>query len=215
MHDELTPGWSVHDLSELSEHARRLRLEVLAQREFNAPFDLSTDAPLRITVVRTGADEHVMLLVAHHIAWDDACWAVFFADLTRAYDGEPLPAPTAVPRLDDEPSAEDLDYWRAAMADPPEPLELPGPNGSAVPTSWRSQRTTLTLPGQTAEQVAALAKESGATPYMVLLAAFGVLMHRYTHADDMLVATPVLNRPAELDDVIGYYGNTVALRLRP
>ncbi|MGE2723944.1 amino acid adenylation domain-containing protein [Mycolicibacterium pulveris] len=215
VHDELTPGWSAHDLSELSEHARRLRLEVLAQREFNAPFDLSTDAPLRITVVRTGADEHIMLLVAHHIAWDDGCWPVFFADLTRAYGGEPLPAPAAVPAVDGEPSAEDLDYWRAVMADPPEPLELPGPNGSAIPTSWRSQRSTLTLPERTAEQVAKLAKESGATPYMVLLAAFGVLMHRYTHADDFLVATPVLNRPAELDDVIGYYGNTVALRLRP
>ncbi|MFV1363834.1 amino acid adenylation domain-containing protein [Mycolicibacterium elephantis] len=215
VHDDLTPGWSVHDLCELSEHARRLRLEVLAQREFNAPFDLSTDAPLRITVIRTAPDEHIMLLVAHHIAWDDGCWQVFFGDLTRAYRGEPLPAPAPVPAVDAEPSAEDLDYWRAVMADPPEPLELPGPNGSVVPASWRSQRCTLTLPQQTAERVAKLAKESGATPYMVLLAAFGVLMHRYTHADDLLVATPVLNRPAELDDVIGYYGNTVALRLRP
>ena len=84
----MTPGWSTHDLSGLSENSCRLRLEVLAQREFSASFDLSSDAPLRLTIVRTGSDEYVMLLVAHHIAWDDGCWQVFFADLTRAYTGE-------------------------------------------------------------------------------------------------------------------------------
>ncbi|KUI34476.1 non-ribosomal peptide synthetase [Mycobacterium sp. IS-1590] len=213
VHENLAPGWTVHDLTELSEHARRLRLEVLAQREFCAPFDLSTDSPLRLTVVRTAPDEHVLLLVAHHIAWDDGCWQVFFGDLTRAYAGEALaPAPPShTPGAVDE----DLDYWRAALADPPEPLELPGPNGSAVPTNWRSQRLTLQLPDATVERVTTLAKEAGATPYMVLLAAFGVLLQRYTHADDFLVATPVLNRTADVEDVIGYYGNTVALRLRP
>jgi mycobactin peptide synthetase MbtE len=215
VHDDLVPGWSMHDLSGLSEPSRRLRLEVLAQREFGAPFDLSSDAPLRLTIVRTSADEHVMLLVAHHIAWDDGCWSVFFDDLTRAYRGEPL-APRAVAPVSVADTVDaDLDYWRTMLADPPEPLELPGPNGSAIPTSFRSQRTTLRLPDVTVDRVTAVARESGATPYMVLLAAFGVLIHRYTHAEDFLVAAPVLNRTADLDDSIGYYGNTVALRLRP
>ena len=99
------------------------------------------------------------------------------------------------------------------LANPPEPLELPGPSGSAVPTSFRSQRATLRLPADTVERVSALARDTGATPYMVLLAAFGALINRYTHTDDFLVATPVLNRGT--DETIGYYGNTVAMRLRP
>ncbi len=137
VHDDLTPGWSTHDLSGLSEHSRRLRLEVLAQREFSAPFDLSADAPLRMTLVRTGADEHVMLLVAHHIAWDDGSWQVFFADLTRAYTGEPLgAAERRYLRAVADAADDDLDYWRTVMANPPEPLELPGPNGSAIPTNF-------------------------------------------------------------------------------
>ncbi|MEO3761121.1 amino acid adenylation domain-containing protein [Mycobacterium sp. B14F4] len=214
VHRDLTPGWSVHDLTDLSEHARRLRLEVLAQRDFGTPFDLGADSPLRLTVVRTAPDEHVLLLVAHHIAWDDGCWRVFFGDLTRAYTGESL-APAAAPAPTAGHVDEDLDYWRATLASPPEPLELPGPNGSAVPTSWRSARTTLRLPGATVDRISALARQTGATPYMVLLAAFGVLMQRYTHAEDFLVATPVLNRTADVEDVIGYFGNTVALRLRP
>ena len=220
VHDDLRPRWAQHDLTDLSEHARQLRLEVLAQREFSSPFDLSTDAPLRITVVRTAAEQHVLLLVAHHIAWDDGSWRVFFADLTRAYEGAHGGADLGVQRYLSAPSGPDtteadLDYWRAIMADPPEPLELPGPAGTALPTNWRAARSTLRLSGDTAQRVMATARDTGCTPYMVLLAAFGVLVHRYTHSDDFLVAAPVLNRGAGTDDAIGYFGNMVAMRLRP
>lgn len=215
VHPDLAPGWADHDLSELSERSRELRLQVLAQREFAKPFDLGAESPLRITVVRTAADELVMLLVAHHIAWDDGSWAVFFTDLTRAYIGEtltPAPRPSAAPSPSDE---EDVAYWRSVMADPPEPLELPGANGSAIPTSWRSQRTAVHLGPEVAERLTAAADGAGATPYAVMLAVFGVLVHRYSHVDDFLVATPVLNRTGDDEDFIGYFGNTVAMRLRP
>ncbi|WP_319451819.1 MULTISPECIES: non-ribosomal peptide synthetase [unclassified Mycobacterium] len=212
VHDELFPSWTGTDLSELSERARKLRLEVLAQREFGTAFDLAAEAPLRITLIRTGPAEHVMLFVAHHVAWDDGSWRVFFADLTRAYAGEQLP-PAPAPAVAADTVGEDLAYWREVLADPPEPLELPGPSGSAIPTSFRSQRRSVTLTPRTVERVTELARETGSSPYMVLLAAFGALINRYTHTDDFLVATPVLNRG--VDDVIGYYGNTVAMRLRP
>lgn len=213
VHDDLTPGWTVHDLSEKSERARKLRLEVLAQREFGTAFDLGSDSPVRITLIKTGPSEHVMLLVAHHIAWDDGSWRVFFTDLTQAYSGAQLAETPRVPVSEAPDGDADLAYWREVLAAPPEPLELPGPAGSVVPSGFRSQRSTVRLSAETVRQVAALARDTGATPYMVLLAAFGALVHRYTHADDFLVATPVLNR--DTDETIGYYGNTVAMRLRP
>lgn len=216
VHDDLRPAWAQHDLTDLSEQARRLRLEVLAQREFASPFDLSADAPLRITVVRTATDEHVLLFVAHHIAWDDASWRVFFADLTKAYGGADLGPERSLPAPSGPDTTEaDLDYWRAIMADPPEPLELPGPAGTTMPADWRAARCTMRLSSDTAQRVTAMARDTGCTPYMVLLAAFGALVHRYTHSDDFLVAAPVLNRGAGTDDTIGYFGNTVAMRLRP
>jgi mycobactin peptide synthetase MbtE len=216
VHEDLRPGWAQHDLTDLSEFARRLRLEVLAQREFSSPFDLSVDAPLRITVARTGADEHVLLLTAHHIAWDDDSWRVFFADLTKAYTGADLgPERYSSDPSGQETSEADLAYWRGVMADLPEPLELPGPAGTSVPTSWRAGRTTLRLSGDTVERTAAIARDTGCTPYMVLLAAFGALIQRYTHSDDFLVAAPVLNRGAGSEDSIGYFGNTVVMRLQP
>ena len=101
------------------------------------------------------------------------------------------------------------------MTDLPEPLELPGPNGSVVPSTWRAQRATARLSSDTVDRVAALARETGATPYMVLMAAFGALVHRYTHAWDFLVAIPVLNRGAGTENAIGYFGNTLVLRMRP
>ena len=67
------------------------------------------------------------------------------------------------------------------MTDLPEPLELPGPNGSVVPSTWRAQRATTRLSAATVDRAAALARETGATPYMVLMAAFAALVHRYTH----------------------------------
>jgi mycobactin peptide synthetase MbtE len=214
VHGQLAPGWSTHDLSDLSEASRALRLEVLAQREFGTPFRLDTESPLRISLIRIAPTEHIMLLTAHHIAWDDASWQVFFADLTRAYEGESLPEviPAAVP-ADDHTEA--LVYWRSVLADPPEPLELPGPHGSLVPTGHRSQRVTRRIDADTVARISELARQTGATPYTVLLAVFGTLLHRYTHADDFLVATPVLNRSGGTEDALGYYGNTVALRLRP
>lgn len=213
VHDVLVPGWTVHDVTDLSARARALRLEVLAQREFGTPFDLSVDSPLRITLVRIAADEHVMLFVAHHVAWDDGSWRVFFTDLARAYETGELPPPPRVVEVPQDTEAEDLEYWRGVMANPPEPLELPGPNGSAVPVGFRSQRSTLRLSADTLDRVSVLARDTGSSPYMVLLAAFGALINRYTHTDDFLVATPVLNRGT--DDVIGYYGNTVVMRVQP
>jgi len=218
IHDDLRPGWAEHDLSGLAEQARRLRLEVLAQRQLRQPFDLTRDSPLRIEAARLGPDQLMLLFTAHHIAWDDGSWAPFFADLMRAYtEGEAsLAGPVRGVAVDQVPSSDDdLAYWRSLMTDLPEPLELPGPHGSVVPSTWRGQRATARLSADTVDRAAALACEAGATPYMVLMAAFGALVHRYTHASDFLVATPVLNRGAATEDAIGYFGNTLVIRMRP
>ena len=212
------PGWAEHDLAGLAEQARLLRLEVLAQREFHRPFRLETEAPLRITLIRTGPGEQVLLLVAHHIGWDDGCWRVFFDDLTAAYADPagfaarpPLAVPPAAAPADDD---RDLDYWRAVLAELPDPLELPGPNGSAVPRSLRAGLCTRTLPAEVLDGIAELGRAAGATSYMVVAAALSALIWRYTATPDFLIAAPVLNRTAGTEDAIGYFGNTVVLRAR-
>ncbi|MFI6570060.1 amino acid adenylation domain-containing protein [Nocardia fluminea] len=221
--------WSTHDLTELAESGRDLRVEVLAQREFGRPFALGTELPLRATLIRTGTDEHVVLLTIHHIAWDDDSWSVFFAELNAAYRaGQSVTSPNAANAADGataagrdtvqfaavastaEPAEADVAFWREALRPLPEPLELPG-SASANP-GRNAQRRTRRLPAELVARTEQFAREQSATPFMVLLAGFDALIHRYTAADDFLVSIPVTDRPAGTEQLIGYFGNTLLLR---
>ncbi|TCJ94307.1 non-ribosomal peptide synthetase [Nocardia alba] len=215
--DDVTAQWSTHDLTELAESGRDLRVEVLAQREFGRPFALGTELPLRATLIRTGSDEHVVLLTIHHIAWDDDSWAVFFAELNAAYlagqpgtDAGPDTVQFAAIASTEEPAEADVAYWREALRPQPEPLELPG-SASATPGRG-AQRRTHRLSAELVARTEQFAREQAATPFMVLLAGFDALIHRYTAADDFLVSIPVTDRPAGTEQLIGYFGNTLLLR---
>ncbi|WP_410873971.1 amino acid adenylation domain-containing protein [Nocardia sp. A7] len=207
--------WATHDVTERDESDRDLRVEVLAQRDFARPFALGTELPLRATLIRTGADEHVVLFTIHHICWDDDSWAIFFAELNAAYRlGTRTPASDTVQFAAIAPTAEpadaDVAYWREALRPLPEPLELPG-SASARP-GRHARRRTHRLPADLVTRTEQFAREQAATPFMVLLAGFDALVHRYTAADDFLVSIPVTDRPVGTEQLIGYFGNTLLLR---
>ncbi|MCV7199488.1 non-ribosomal peptide synthetase [Mycobacterium angelicum] len=209
--------WNTNDLTEWPELGRNLRIESLAREEFGKPVNLTSELPLRVTLIRTGAGEFVLLLVVHHIAWDEECWEVFFGELSAAYNGQDLSAPApqfvAVEVMESavEPSISDVGYWADRLRPPPEPLELPG--ARAAHPSRRSERRTHALPAELYRRVEDFARASSASPLMVLLAAFGVLVRRYTGATDFLVSVPVTERSAAADGAIGYFGNTLLLRI--
>ena len=215
IHDELRPGWAEHDLSGLSGQAQMLRLKVLAQRDFRRPFELDSESPLRMTAVRLSPDEVALLITAHPEAWDDGSWSPFFADLTRAYTQPAQDAAAAIPMVAQVrgQTEDDLNYWRPVLTELPEPLELPGPNGSAMPGHWRAQRVTRLLCADTTGAVTKLAEETGTTPFGVMLAAFTALLHRYTHATDLLIAAPASDRDTESS--IGNFANALPIRAYP
>ncbi|GAD82546.1 non-ribosomal peptide synthetase [Nocardia asteroides NBRC 15531] len=211
--DDARAPWQTHDLTDLAESGRDLRVEVLARREFGRPFDLATELPVRVTLIRTGADEHVILFAVHHICWDDDSWAVFFAELNAAYRAGSGAAGTvqfAALAPTAEPAEADVAYWRDTLRPLPEPLELPG--SAAAAPGRQAQRRTHRLPAELVTRTEQFAREQAATPFMVLLAGFDALMHRYTAADDFLVSIPVTDRPAGTEELIGYFGNTLLLR---
>ncbi|MEV6273974.1 amino acid adenylation domain-containing protein [Nocardia sp. NPDC051832] len=215
--DEVSLPWQSHDVSDLPEQGRARRVEVLARREFGRSFDLAAELPLRFVLVRTGAQEHILLLAVHHIGWDDDSWAVFFGELGAAYNGRenaPLPAQFVDVEVLDAPAAADeadLEYWRTALRPLPEPLDLPGSPVSAP--SKQADRCVVPLPAEVLEQVSSFVREQAASPFMVLLAGYAALIERYTAASDFLVAIPVVNRrSAAAEQLIGYFGNTLLLR---
>ncbi len=215
--DDIEIPFQRTDLTDVSAAEREVQVDALIHREFARPFDLATDVPLRVTLVHTKADEHLLLLVIHHIAWDDDCLGVFFAELNAAYNGEQPgqqpPQYVAVSVLDvsAETDEADVDYWRNALTPRPEPLELPGM--AAGTRSKRAGHRTAPLPAELLGRVETFASRQSATPFMVMLATFGVLIRRYTGTPDFLVSIPVTERPAASANAIGYFGNTVLLRM--
>jgi mycobactin peptide synthetase MbtE len=213
--DDVGIPWQVHDLSDLSE--KDPQIEALARDEFARPFDLLNELPLRTTLIRAGIDDFVLLVVVHHICWDDDSWGVFFHELSAAYNGHrptsQAPQFIAVEVLGDsaDPTDADVDYWRNVLQPLPEPLELP--SSTVANPSRRAERRTRVLQLDLFSGVKDFARKRSSSPFMVFLAVFGVLVHRYTGTADFLVAVPVTGRRATAEQAIGYFGNTLLLRV--
>ncbi|MFC8527878.1 amino acid adenylation domain-containing protein [Nocardia sp. NPDC057227] len=218
---DTAPSWQLHDIAELPEASRARRVEVLARRELARPFDLAVEAPLRVTLIRTGAAEFVLVLVAHGIAWDEESAGVFGVALEAAYrsggDETGTPAgPRAEPgrtaAVADDPSAADLDFWRSALTPLPDPVELP--TRPVTGPARRIRRVTRRLPAGLLDRVPGAESGHPDPAFGALGAAFAALLHRYTAATDLLLAVPVNNRGAASADRIGFFGNTILLRTR-
>ncbi|MEU7861585.1 amino acid adenylation domain-containing protein [Nonomuraea sp. NPDC049141] len=233
-HDLSRPGpAALHDLSRQSpassdtvshDSGGGRRLDALLAEEAARGFDLAGEWPLRATLVRLGPDDHVLLLTVHHIACDAWSLTLLADELDTRYraaaagsapDLPPLPAQYAdhaVGQRGQPDDAETLRYWRdrlAGLRDLAMPADRPRP-----PVRDRRGRTLgFRLPGDLAGRVRALARERGATPYMVLLAAFHLLLGRYCGQDDTVVGTPVARRDTPHEEtMIGFFVDTVVLR---
>ncbi|HEX4725395.1 MAG TPA: amino acid adenylation domain-containing protein [Pseudonocardiaceae bacterium] len=208
---ELTP--TERDITALPATERTAALAQIRATEERTPFTLDTEPPIRATLVRVDDQTAHLVLVIHHIAVDGHSLTVFQRDLVSAYRTGTLAAPPVL--ADDvEVPAEQLEYWREQLANPPAPVRLP----FAAPAN--RNRTTahvdFALPDELAAGIRALAVRQRMTPFMVLLTAFAELLRRYAGAADLIVGTPIAGRDRpETHDIIGYLANTVPLRLRP
>ncbi|MCF3122471.1 amino acid adenylation domain-containing protein, partial [Streptomyces arenae] len=197
-------------------------------------FDLLTQPPLRTTLVRTGEREHVLVVVVHHIAGDGWSSAPLARDLSRAYaaaldgespDWEPLPVQYADYALwhnellgdesdPDSVISRHLAHWTDVLADLPEELVLPVDRPRPAGTGQPGGRVSFRLPADTHRALLRLARERGATPFMVLHTALTVLLSRLGAGTDIAVGTSVHGRGEEaLDPLVGYFINSLVLRV--
>ena len=194
------------------------------------PFDLTSDLLLRANVFRLAAEDNVLLLRLHHIAFDAFSDRIFLDELGSAYSalvrGEEPELPElpiqyadfavwqrqylAGPRLRGL-----IDFWRGALADAPPLLRLPIDGARQSPQRHEGRHRDVVLPGALIPAIGEVGRSAGATPYMVLLAAFAVLLYRITGQDDIVIGTPIANRGhMELQSLVGFFSNTIALRIR-
>ncbi|GAA3123836.1 non-ribosomal peptide synthetase [Streptosporangium carneum] len=185
----------------------------------NRPFaDLASRPPLRVTLVRIAEDDHVLCVVLHHILGDGWSLNLLFEELAHLYSGQddlpPVPLQFGdVARWQRErDTGALLDYWRDRLADPT-PLDLQVDRPRTAGTARRGDVVTVSLTSAEADALARLGRDHGATMFMVLLAAYQVLLARHTGQSDILVGTATAGRDrVQLEPVVGYLSDTLVLR---
>ncbi|NKY52500.1 non-ribosomal peptide synthetase [Nocardia vermiculata] len=198
-----------------------------------AGFDVTAEVPLRTALLRLAPDDHVLVLVVHHINADGYSMGPLARDLAlryaaRATGDTPTWAPLPVQYADytlwqrevlgdeDDPdslAARQIAYWTEALAGIPDQLELPADRPRPAVASQGGAVHRFVLSPESHRDVKTLAAERHSTTFAVVHAAFAVLLARLSGTEDVVVGTPIAGRgAAELDDLVGMFVNTLVLR---
>ena len=209
---------------------RRDALASWLAEEAMAPFDLAarSSPAMRQTLVRLSPEEHVLVLTMHHIACDGWSYSVFFKELSKLYDAFTAGRSSPLPPLDiqyadfaewqrrtlDESGMEgDLQYWLHQMDGELGVLDLPTDQPRPPVQTFNGARYVFSLSTDLTTGLREVASGGRATPFMVLLAAFDILMMRYAEQKDVIVGTPFANRSRrDVEGLIGCFVNTVVMR---
>ncbi|HEV2862461.1 MAG TPA: amino acid adenylation domain-containing protein [Pyrinomonadaceae bacterium] len=224
----LTVSVPVTDLSGLPAEEREAEARRLAAEEVRRAFDLRTGPLLRVRLLRFAEDEHVLVLVVHHIVCDGWSIDLLFHELAVLYaayaagESSPLDEPPvqyadyAVWQrewLSGEVLKEQLDYWRGQLEGAPALLELPTDRPRPQVRSLNGSFVPFELPGALASKLRRLCQREGVTLFMLLLGAYQLLLSRYCGQTDVLVGTPIAGRNRqEVEGLIGFFVNTLILR---
>ena len=187
------------------------------------PFNLSADHMLRVHLIALGAEEHILVLCMHHIAADGWSLSVMVKELLALYNQdtctlEPLPVQYADfaiwqrQQRSGERGDKQLAYWKQQLADV-SVLQLPADFERLAATSTRGDLVSFQIGTALTSQLHALARQQDCTLYMLLLAAFKVLLYRYSGQEDITVGSGIAGRmQAETESLIGFFVNTLVMR---
>jgi amino acid adenylation domain-containing protein len=201
----------------------------LAQRFATEPFDLAQGPVLRVGLVRYGDNEHLLLLALHHIATDGWSMQIIVDEFVAHYRAAVTDTPAAIAAplvgytdyaawqhrwLDGSEAQRQLDYWRNELGDEAPVSALPFDRSPAAGTgSLAAARIPFTLSANLARRVRDAASRHGATPFILLLAAYHAWLYRVTGQADIRTGVPVANRQRpETHGVVGFFTNTIVLR---
>lgn len=197
----------------------------VAQEAASEPFDIASSSPIRIHLIRVAPRFWSLVLTVHHIVWDGGCFGVFSHDLSLAYRGQDQTslsiqyADIAAHQAQNDaiPAAhieEQLEHWRQTLTPPPPAVPLPTARALGPDLSERAIRMDRDMPASCASGLRATASDLRTTPFAVFMAAYALLLRRWTGTPDVTIGTMVANRhqPGSRN-LIGNFGNTVLLRI--
>ncbi|MFG1798288.1 amino acid adenylation domain-containing protein [Nocardia sp. NPDC049149] len=224
-------GWTIVDGTAWDETRRHAAVARAARHHF----DLATEVPFRAQLLCSGADEHLLLVVVHHIAADGWSAAPLFNDLAGAYRARlaghaPAWSPLPVQYVDytmwqhallgsadnaDSLLSAQVGYWQRELVDAPRLMALPADRQRPSAMSHRGAFVSFSIAPAVCEAVSRLAETEGATVSMILQAALVVLWHRLGAGTDVVIGAPIAGRTDQaLEELVGFFVNTWILRVR-
>jgi len=206
---------------------REMKAEVLAQQEAQRSFNLEQGPAWRASLLRLGAEEHVLLFTMHHIICDGWSTEVLVREVTMLYEAFTLGQPSPLPELPIQYAdyavwqrewltsdivESQLQYWKQQLSDNLYPLELPADRPRPLVRSFRGATQSWAFSAALSEALKGLGRQEGATLFMVVLAALKALFHYYSRQDRITIGAPVAHRQhAETQSLIGLFLNTLVL----
>ena len=211
-----------------SEAEIQTQIQELVQEEVRRPIHLSRDLPWRARLAKFNENDHLLLLCVHHICWDGWSNDVFYSELGAFYSALVKGSVPAVPELaiqyvdytqweqnhfEAEASDKLIEYWTNRLAGSPNLLDLPTDHPRPAYQTFNGGIERLQLSPELTDALGKLSRAQSATLYMTLLAAFQVLLSRYSNQTDISVGTPMGSRSRkEVENLIGLFINTLVIR---
>jgi len=218
----------VEDLRSVPADTRENAGYAAALRALRLPFNLSTDLPMRALLLQLGSDDHILVVVMHHVVADGHTGSIFFDELSAIYDTLLNTNPPALPdlpfqypqyaawqreqmqglRLDKE-----IEYWRSHLEGAPPPLVLPAEYLQPEEPSYNGETCGTIVSAATLKRLKSLSQATGSTLFSVMFGGLRILLYRWTSQSDLVIGTVTSNRTrAGSDRVIGCFLNFLPLR---
>jgi amino acid adenylation domain-containing protein len=217
---------SFADLSALDDSSQESALQEHLRNLAKHPFDLSSDLPFQLQLIKLAVERHVFAIVIHHVAFDGWSAGIFFNEFAIFYSAAVQKIAAQLPSLQiqfadysvwqrQQSWDADLAFWLEELQGAPAQLELPALTGKISGATQSSGVVPLELDRALHTALLKVARENGATLFMLLHAAFAILLSRWSGKDDVVIGTVTANRRrGELEAIIGCFVNTLALRTK-
>ena len=222
-------GIALRDVSTVDRSGRLEETLRQAIEEYKRPFDLETGPLIRAYLWRLDEDDHVFFLVMHHIVSDEVTGGILFGELDALYQSFLADLPPALPELpvqyadyamwqreivSEQYCQDQLEYWRRQLDGAPSLLELPTDRPRPATETFAGSEESRVVPRPLLEKLKDLSGKESVTLFMTLLAAFSVLLSRYSGQENVAVGSPIGGRNSpEIEPLIGFFLNSIALRI--
>lgn len=223
----LTINMPVIDLAHLEDFEQEEIVKEMANEAARQPFNLAEGPLLRVKLLRLGRLEHVLLLAIYHIACDDWSVGIFNRELSEIYKSISGGHPPSLAELEiqyadfacwqqewlsGEVLAAEIKHWKNRLGDNPPVLDLPTDHARPAVQKYRGANMPFELDSSLAEALKAIGLQHGNTLFMTLLAAFAVLLRRYSRQEKITIGVPIANRNhRETEELIGFFTNVMVL----